>query len=73
MRAGVLAHGDGIPVPGRAFVIVARDDIERHAGRRREDRRQADDGRFGTEGLREIDNFERAGVERGDEIGEHGH
>ena len=55
VRAGVLAEAQRVPVPRRSLVVVARDDLNRHAWRRREDRRQADDRRRRPERLRQID------------------
>ena len=47
-------------VPRRPLVVVARDDLDRDTGRRREHRRQADHRRVGAERLREIDDVHAA-------------
>src|SRR4051812_17942109 len=68
MRTGVLSHVDRVPVPRGAFVVVLRDDVDRHTRRRREDRRQANHRRIGPEPLREVDDAQATGVELGDEL-----
>src|SRR6478672_8856691 len=72
MRARMLPHVDRVPVPGRTLVVVLRDDVDRHTGRRRENRRQSNDRRVGPERLREVDDAQPTGVELGDELLENG-
>ena len=61
VRAGVLAEAERVPVPRRPLVVVLRDDVDRHARRRGEHRRQPDHRRVGAERLRQIDDRQRAG------------
>src|SRR5439155_20019858 len=72
MGAGVFAEPERVPVPGRPLVVVSRDHVDRHTGRRREDWRQADDRRPRSERLREVDNPQSAGLEVVNELRQRG-
>ena len=71
--ARVLTEGECVPVPSRAGVVVATDDVDAQTGGLAEDVRKADDGRVGTERLREIDDSDRAIREASGELLENGH
>src|SRR5262249_54890837 len=70
MRAGVFAETERVPVPRGPAGVVARDTLDRQTRRRRERRRQADDGRRRPERLREVDDLKPAGEEILDEVGQ---
>ena len=72
VRAGVLAEAQRVPVPRRPPLVVARDDVDRDAGRRPEHRRQADDRRLGPERLRQIDDLQPARGQIVDELRQRG-
>src|SRR6184192_2335262 len=67
----MLTEAQRVPVPRRPLVVVARDYVDRHAGRRGEDGRQPDDRRRRPERLREVDDLHAAPRERVREIAEH--
>src|SRR5439155_11405397 len=61
---------DSVPVPRGSLVVVLRDDVDRHAGRRREDRRQADYRCRWSERLCQVDNSQRAAIQLVDKLRE---
>jgi hypothetical protein len=68
VRAGVLAEPQRVPVPARPLLVVAGNDVDRHARRCGKHRRQADDRGGRAERLREIDDLHAAGVQCVDEL-----
>src|SRR6185369_4200567 len=73
VRARVLAEMERVPIPARTLVVVLGDHLDRHPRRGGELRRQADHRRVRSEGLREIDDADAAGVELGHELLEDAH
>jgi len=69
MGAGVLAHRNVVPVPGRAAMVVARDFLDPERLRLAEFGRQHDGRKIRVEGLREIDDPQSP---LGDRAGERG-
>ena len=68
--AGVLAEGERVPIPGRPFFIVVRNDVDREPRRLGEDLRQFNDRRIGSQRLREINDFDATIAQLFDEEGE---
>jgi hypothetical protein len=64
VRAGVLAEASACSSTTPDLCRRIRDDVDRHAGRCGEHRRQADDRRLAAERLRQIDDRQRPAVER---------
>ena len=58
MGSGVFADGDGIPIPARPFIVIARNFVHAKTGRGRKNRRQANHRGFGAERLGQINHFD---------------
>ena len=69
VRAGVLAAGDVVPVPGRAARVVARDLLERERLGGRELRRQLDGGSRRLQRHGQIDDADAAADDAADQLG----
>src|SRR5215475_8245087 len=67
MRAGVLAEGHVVPVPGGPAFIVARSFLYAERTALAELRRQHDGWKIGRQRVREVDDPHGAGAERADE------
>ncbi len=63
MRAGVLAAGEVVPVPGRAALVVARHLVDAERPRLPEFRRQHDLRKLGRQRLRQVDDADAAARE----------
>src|SRR6478672_1498470 len=70
MRAGVLAEGQVVPVPGGATRVVARNLLDAHRRGLAKFRWQNDDGKVRTERKRQIDDTHRAGCDRAGKLHE---
>ena len=67
MRAGMLAHRDVVPVPGRPLLVVAADQLLLERRGRAELRRQLDRRKLLVERLREIDHAQAPAGDAGRE------